>query len=100
MQNPRYYRLAPTLLSILLAGRLANAQSPAPGPPDATILDQLGARQAGHLTLDCSQRQAKRCRQLAERVLHVRMQQEHGKYLRKVPGPKDGQQRGRITTHR
>ena len=37
MQNPRYYRLAPTLLTILLAGRVAHAaQSSAPAPPGAT----------------------------------------------------------------
>ena len=38
MQNPRYYRLAPALLSLLFAGRVATAaQSPAPAPPEAKV---------------------------------------------------------------
>jgi CHAT domain-containing protein/tetratricopeptide (TPR) repeat protein len=42
MQNPRYYRLVPTLLCILLAGHVAAAQTPAPPPPDAaTACDEL-----------------------------------------------------------
>ena len=43
MQNPRYYRLVPALLCILLAGHVAGAaQTPAPPPPEpATACDEL-----------------------------------------------------------
>jgi CHAT domain-containing protein/Tfp pilus assembly protein PilF len=39
MQNPRYYRLVPALLSLVFAGRAAAvaAQSTAPPPPDAAL---------------------------------------------------------------
>ena len=37
MQNPRYYRLFPTVIAMLIAGRFAAAaRSPVPAQPDAT----------------------------------------------------------------
>src|SRR3984957_4049717 len=76
------------------AGRVRRHQ---PGAPDTTFMDQLSTGQAGQFPLYRRQRQAELAGYVAHAVLGVRVEQQKGKYLGKVLGAQDGQQRRRFT---